>query len=235
MIGDEFLQERARLETALFSISTLARRLKSAPCVLQQINSLWLELNEPFQLSVIGGSKSGKSSLINALFGCEICRAGPQSDADKIRVFKFGAEEQDVEVTERITDCCRPHPFLRDWNIVDTPGAAGLAVEQQTIAGRLCSGTNLVLFVFSITNPWAAPPWDFLKSADRERFKNTVFVLQQCDLRDEIEVNAVTRHLEQTLRKKIVAGVPYFHGLGERSVSCENRRDSRQGRTFQAQ
>ncbi len=32
--------------------------------------------------------------------------------------------------------------------------------------------------------------------------KNIVFVLQQCDLRDDFEVNAVTRHLEQTLHEK---------------------------------
>lgn len=203
MIGDEYLQARAQLGTALFSLFTLARELKTGPDILQKLNDLGSELEEPFLFAVIGEAKSGKSSLINALFGREICPPDSRTATDKIRVFKYGPEDKDEEVTDRITDCHRPNPILSDFNIVDTPGTDGLAPEHQTIVKQLWPVADLVIFVFSVTNPWAAPAWLLLKQIPGEQFKNTLFVLQQCDLRDEVEVDAVARHLEQNIHEKL--------------------------------
>lgn len=203
MIGDEYLQARAELGTVLFSVSTLAHVLRAGPEVIQTLGDLGTELEEPFLFAVLGDAQSGKSTLINALFDCEICRPQPPPATDKIRVFKYGSEEKDEEVSDRITNCIRQNPILGDFNIVDTQGVGGSAAGDQTVVDRLWPVADLVIFVFSVTNPWTPAAWQFLRRVAAERFKNTVFVLQQCDLRNEIEVSAVAAHLEQTVHEKL--------------------------------
>jgi hypothetical protein len=61
-----------------------------------------------------------------------------------------------------------------------------------------------------VTNPWAASAWDFLKFVNKKWLKNVVFVLQQCDLRNDIEVDAIVQHLEETVRERLGENHPVF-------------------------
>src|SRR2546430_271694 len=105
MIGDEYFQIRAQLGTAVFSLSTLAHDLNAEPDILQTLQGLGVSLREPFLFVVIGEVKAGKSSVLNALFGREFCRVDVLPATDKIYVFKYGDEERDVNVNEKLTEC----------------------------------------------------------------------------------------------------------------------------------
>src|SRR5438067_4236832 len=129
MIGEDYFELRARLGTSLFSLSTLAHDLRASPETLQTLQGLGNSLREPFLFVVVGEVKAGKSSVLNALFGREFCRVDVLPATDKIYVFKYGNEERDVHVNEKLTECYRPNIFLRDFNIVDTPGTNTIVSE----------------------------------------------------------------------------------------------------------
>ena len=210
MIADAYLQSRGELSTALATIITLAQDLRAPAEAQETLNSLQTSLREPFLFVVVGEVKAGKSSLLNATFGRDFCRVDVLPATDKVYVFKYGEEERTVHLSDRLAECYRNAPFLRDFNIVDTPGTNTIVAEHQTITEQFLPLADLVLFVFSATNPWAASAWDFLKLISRKWLKRVVFVLQQADLRDPEEIAAIVKHLEQTMMERIGHTCPIF-------------------------
>jgi small GTP-binding protein len=210
MIGEDYLQARAQLGTALYALTSLAHDLQAAPETIETLRGLNASLREPFLFVVMGEVKSGKSTVLNALFGREFCRADVLPATDRIYLFKYAGEPKDVPINEHLTECYRPNIFLRDFNIVDTPGTNTIVAEHQKIAEEFVPMADLVLFVFSITNPWGASAWDFLDLIHNRWKKNVLFILQQSDLRNAEEIESVKKHLEQTAREKLGSSPPIF-------------------------
>jgi GTPase SAR1 family protein len=208
MIAEDYFHLRAQLGTALFALSRVADDLNAEPEAMETLRTLGASLREPFSFIAIGEAKSGKSSLLNALFGREFCGAKGQP-ADKICAFKYGGEARDANVSERFAELSRPFAFLRDFNVIDTPDAGSIAGEQR-LGAELVPGADLVFVVFSITNPWPASTWELLKSLDKKWLAKFVFVVQQADSRSEVEAQAVIKHVEQNLRDKFEAKFPVF-------------------------
>ena len=119
-------------------------------------------LREPFLFVVAGEVKAGKSSLLNAIFGREFCKVDVLHATDKVYIFKYADEERTIHVSDRLAECYRPAAFLRDFNIVDTPGTNTIVAEHQTITESFIPRADLVLFVFSVTNPWTQSAWELL-------------------------------------------------------------------------
>ena len=210
MIADAYLQTRAELGAALGALATLAQDLRAPAETLATLQSLQQSLREPFLFVVVGEVKAGKSSLLNALFGRDFCKVDVLPATDKVYIFKFGDEDRTVHISDRLAECYRPAAFLRDFNIVDTPGTNTIVAEHQTITEQFLPLADLVLFVFSSVNPWAASAWDFLRLINKKWLKRVVFVLQQADLRSPEEISAVTKHLEQTMLEKLGHASPIF-------------------------
>ena len=210
MIGEDYLQTRAQLGAALYALSSLAHDLQATPETVETLQGLNASLREPFLFVVMGEVKAGKSTVLNALFGREFCRADVLPATDRIYLFKYATEAKDVPVNEHLTECYRPNIFLRDFNIVDTPGTNTIVAEHQRIAEEFVPMADLVLFVFSITNPWGASAWTFLDLIHKRWKKNILFILQQADLRSPEEVEAVRNHLDQTAREKLGSSPPIF-------------------------
>ena len=210
MIGDEYFQLRAQLGTALFSLQSLAGELRASTDTLLTLQQLQQSLREPFLFVVVGEVKAGKSSLINALFGRELCKVDVLPATDRIYVFKYAEEERNVAVNGQLTECYRPAIFLRDFNIVDTPGTNTIVAEHQTITEQFLPLSDLVLFVFSATNPWAASAWEFLKLINKRWLKRVAFIVQQADLRESAEIATIVKHLEQTMLERLGQACPVF-------------------------
>jgi GTPase SAR1 family protein len=210
MIGEDYLQARAQLGTALYALSSLAHDLQATPETIDTLQGLNNSLREPFLFVVMGEVKAGKSSVLNGLFGREFCRADVLPATDKIYLFKYASEARDVPINEHLTESYRPNNFLRDFNIVDTPGTNTIVPDHQRIAEEFVPMADLVLFVFSITNPWGASAWDFLDLIHNRWKKSLIFILQQADLRSPEEIETVKKHLEQTAREKLGSSPPIF-------------------------
>ena len=69
---------------------------------------------------------------------------------------------------------------------------------------------DLIIFVFSVVNPWGASAWQFLELLQKRWLKNVIFVLQQMDLRDERRCEAVIQHLRQTAMTRFGQAFPIF-------------------------
>jgi GTPase SAR1 family protein len=168
------------------------------------------DIREPLLFVVVGEVKAGKSSLLNALFGQEFCKVDVLPATDRIYIFKHGPREQTVDVSAQVTERYQPIAFLEDFNIVDTPGTNTMVAEHQTITENFIPRADLVLFVFSVVNPWGASAWELLRFVNQKWLKKVVFVLQQADLRDPGEVEVIQRHLRETAQQKLGCAPPIF-------------------------
>jgi GTPase SAR1 family protein len=222
MVGQRYLELRSQLGATLGSLVALAQQIGAPPETLRNVRNLNANLHEPFLFVVVGEVKAGKSSLLNALFGQNFCKVDVLPATDKIYVFKHGDTEKDVAVSENLTERYRNIEFLRDFNIVDTPGTNTIVAHHQEITVNFVPMADLIVFVFSVTNPWAASAWDFLKLIGGQWKKNIVFVVQQADLREPHEVDVVVRHLEQTTLNILGSTCPIFPVSARKALSAKS-------------
>jgi small GTP-binding protein len=210
MIADNYLQLRTELETALAGLLKLNSDMRRDPATLDILHGLLTDIREPLLFVVVGEVKAGKSSLLNALFGHEFARVDVRPATDRVYIFRYGVEEKSVEVSPQLTERYLPIPFLKDFNVVDTPGTNTMVAEHQTITESFIPRADLVLFVFSVVNPWSQSAWDLLNFVQKKWLKNVVFVLQQADLRDATEIDIIHRHLQDTAMQKLAFTPPIF-------------------------
>ncbi|PYJ87104.1 MAG: hypothetical protein DME70_07040 [Verrucomicrobia bacterium] len=210
MIADNYLQLRTELESVLGRLLRLATEMGRDPATLDTLHALITDVREPLLFVVVGEVKAGKSSLLNALFGQEFAKVDVLPATDRVYIFRHGAEEKSVEVSRQLTERYLPIKFLEDFNVVDTPGTNTMVAAHQTITEGFVPRADVVLFVFSVTNPWSQSGWQLLDLVQKKWLKNVVFVLQQSDLRDSSEIEVIHRHLQDTAMQKLGFAPPIF-------------------------
>ena len=210
MVADLYLQFRTRTEAALASLLKLAADLHRESSTLDTLQNMLKDIREPLLFVVVGEVKAGKSSLLNALFGQEFCKVDVLPATDRIYIFKHGPREESIDVSSQVTERYQPIAFLENFNIVDTPGTNTMVSEHQTITENFIPRADLILFVFSVVNPWGASAWELLRFVNQKWLKNVVFVLQQADLRTSGEVEAIEQHLRETAQQKLGFVPPIF-------------------------
>ncbi len=210
MLADDYLQLRSELETALAGVLKLSSELRRDPAAIETLQGLLTDLREPLLFVVVGEVKAGKSSLLNALFGQEFARVDVLPATDRVCIFRYGETPKTVEVSPQLLERYEPIEFLRNFNVVDTPGTNTMVEKHQEITEGFIPRADLVLFVFSVTNPWTQSAWALLDLVQKKWLKNVVFVLQQADLRDPAEVEIIQRHLEDTALQRLGFKPPIF-------------------------
>src|SRR6266404_2254191 len=203
MIADQYLQLRSELETALGELLKLGLEMRRPSTALDTLHALLTDIREPLLFVAMGEVKSGKSSLLNALFGQEFAKVDVLPATDRVYIFRYDAAEKSVEVSPQVTERYLPIPFLRDFNVVDTPGTNTMVPGHQMITENFVPRADLVLFVFSVANPWTQSAWNLLNFVQKKWLKNIVFVLQQADLREAPEIELIHRHLQDTAMQKL--------------------------------
>src|ERR1700750_1340607 len=118
MVADRYLQLRSEVEAVLGELLKFSAELRRPGPVLDSLHGLLTNIREPLLFVVVGEVKAGKSSLINALFGQEIARADVLPATDRVCIFRYGAEEKQVELSPRLIELHLPNEFLRNFNIV---------------------------------------------------------------------------------------------------------------------
>lgn len=210
MIADNYLQLRTELETALASLLRLSSDMRLESGTLDTLHGLLKDIREPLLFVAVGEVKAGKSSLLNALFGQEFAKVDVLPATDRVYIFRYDTEEKSVETSPQLTERYLPISFLRDFSVVDTPGTNTMVPEHQTITESFIPRADLVLFVFSVINPWSQSAWNLLHFVQRKWLKKVVFVLQQADLREASEIEIIHRHLRDTAMQKLGAAPPIF-------------------------
>jgi GTPase SAR1 family protein len=210
MIADQYLQLRSELETVLADLLKLGAEMRRPTSELDTLHALLSDVREALLFVVMGEVKAGKSSLLNALFGQHFAKVDVLPATDRVYIFRYGEQEKSVETSPQLTERYLPIPFLRDFNVVDTPGTNTMVAEHQMITENFVPRADLVLFVFSVVNPWTQSAWDFLGLLQNKWLKNVVFVLQQIDLREPSEIDIIRRHLQDTAMRRLGFVPPIF-------------------------
>jgi GTPase SAR1 family protein len=221
MVVEAYLEARARLAGVVGNLVSLAKETDESPETVETLQTLSRSLADPLLFVVVGEVKAGKSSLLNAVFGQEFCKVDVLPATDKIYVFKYGETEHDVAVSEDLTERYRPIPFLKNFNIVDTPGTNTIVASHHEITTSYVPLADLIVFVFSVVNPWAASAWEFLRLLGNRWKKNIVFVLQQADLRSPEEVEVIIKHLDQTVLQILGSSRPIFAVAAKKALQAK--------------
>jgi tRNA U34 5-carboxymethylaminomethyl modifying GTPase MnmE/TrmE len=221
MVVEAYLEARARLAGVVGNLVSLARETDESPETVETLQTLSRSLADPLLFVVVGEVKAGKSSLLNAVFGQEFCKVDVLPATDKIYVFKYGDAEHDVPVSDDLTERYRPIPFLKNFNIVDTPGTNTIVASHHEITTSYVPLADLIVFVFSVANPWAASAWEFLRLLGNRWKKNIVFVLQQADLRSPEEVEVIIKHLDQTVLQILGSSRPIFAVAAKKALRAK--------------
>jgi small GTP-binding protein len=210
MIADRYLQLKGGLESTLAGLIKLGSEMQRPSEEMDTLQALLRDISEPLLFVVVGEVKSGKSSLLNALFGNEFAKVDVLPATDRVYIFRYGPQEKSAEVSPKLTERHLPIPFLRDFNVVDTPGTNTMVKEHQMVAEDFMPRADVVLFVFSVANPWTQSNWEFLDFLQKTWLKNVIFVLQQIDLREPTEIDVIHRHLQDTAMRRLGFVPPIF-------------------------
>ncbi|MEV4401518.1 dynamin family protein [Actinoplanes sp. NPDC049598] len=159
-----------------------------------------IRLTRP-QVVVVGETKRGKSSLINALLGVPglspvdaavatatylqfvpgefqalawLPGAADPIAVDDLREWATGAQRA------RRIEVAYPAPLLRYVSLLDTPGVGGLDPAHATVALAAVERATALMFVADASAPLSRPELDFLVKAS-ERVDAVVFALTKVD------------------------------------------------------
>ena len=154
------------------------------------------QLDEFFMLVVVGEFNSGKSAFINALVGRQVVKEGVTPTTAQIHVLKYGdtiAQSTDAQILgdqilgeqifgkQRIAVTTAPAEFLREVQIVDTPGTNAIIREHEQITTTFVPRADLVLFVTSADRPFTETERAFLETI-RDWGKKIVIIVNKVDI-----------------------------------------------------
>lgn len=169
----------------------------------ETVSSLRNRIHEPFMFVIVGEVKAGKSSFINALLdtGREITKVAPQPMTDTIQQIVYGPVEDMIMINPFLKRITLPVDILKEIAIVDTPGTNTIIEKHQDITESFIPGSDLIVFVFESKNPYRQSAWDFLDFIHGDWKKKIIFVLQQKDIIDpmdlQVNMNGVREHAEK--------------------------------------
>ncbi len=148
---------------------------------LARLRDTLAQLDELFLLVVVGEFNSGKSALINALLGESYLAEGVTPTTSQIHVLKYG-ERGPAELSEDdIWVIHYPAEFLREINMVDTPGTNAVLRQHEAIARDFVPRSDLVVFVTSADRPFTESERAFLEHI-RDWGKKVVVVINKIDI-----------------------------------------------------
>lgn len=210
MFGERYFATRQRLTDVVVGVRNLGEACEADVAALAAEGEFLKGLRSPHLFVVTGEVNAGKSTLLNGLFGRELCKANVLPETEKVQWYRWGKKDKNVDVTDTLQERYRPIDFLQDFNIVDTPGTNSVVKGHQAITERFLPVADILLFVFPVNNPWGAATWDFVSKLSKDHLGNVAFVLQQKDLREQKDIDLIIEHLRTLAVQKIGASPQVF-------------------------
>jgi small GTP-binding protein len=182
----------ARLQLALAGWDVTQEDQKTLQRSLQQLDELFL-------LVVVGEFNSGKSALINALLGERFLPEGVTPTTAQIYILRHGDAVERQVAEASVISVSHPADFLREINIVDTPGTNAIVRRHEQLTQEFVPRSDLVLFVTSADRPFTESERAFMERI-REWGKKVIVLLNKIDLLEEAEVSQVVRYIRENAR-----------------------------------
>jgi GTPase SAR1 family protein len=159
---------------------------------------------------IVGEVKAGKSSLINALMGEEVCEVAPGPCTAGIRELVYGGERNIVNLGPFRERIFLPKEVLREVTMVDTPGTNSIIQNHEAITENYIPQSDLVVFTFSAPNPHTKSAWELLTVIKKDWYRKMVFILQQSDRASQRELTVNRDHVIQYARDRQVDNPTVF-------------------------
>ncbi|WP_193214493.1 dynamin family protein [Luteolibacter marinus] len=205
MPGERYFAVRDRLSELLGWIGDLADEVG----LEEEADHPAPTLSQPILIAAIGEVNAGKSSLLNALAGAEICPAGSLPMTSEVRLYRHGADS-DQERQALLYECRRPHDYLRNFDLLDTPGTNSKTNGHAEVAEPFVEHADLVLVVFTAENPWTAATWDAVSRLSPEALARTALVVQRIDLKQPQDIPIILGHMRDLSLKRVGQVLPIF-------------------------
>jgi small GTP-binding protein len=154
------------------------------------------QLDELFLLVIVGEFNSGKSAFINALLGERFLPEGVTPTTAQIYILRFGDSSEQEVTEEGVMAVTYPAEFLREINIVDTPGTNAIIRRHEQLTREFVPRSDLVIFITSADRPFTESERSFLERI-REWGKKVIILLNKVDLLEEAEVEQVVDFIRQ--------------------------------------
>ncbi|CAF1565688.1 unnamed protein product [Rotaria magnacalcarata] len=169
-----------RIKDLLIHVQTDFTLLSTADKKL--LNEAQTNIDSIFLLVVVGEFNAGKSQFINTLLGEkeEICPTGVLPTTDVIQILKYGTKRKDIVESEHIKSIYLPNEWLRQTNIVDTPGTNAVLQTHQQITEHFIPRSDYILFVTSVDRPFSESERLFLVRIHQWR-KKVLIILNKID------------------------------------------------------
>lgn len=220
--GERYFATRERISQVVKGISELAADTSTNLGDSLERSALEEDLETPFLFVVCGEVNAGKSSLINGLFGRDLCAVNILPETDRVTWYRHGVSAKDVNTTPSLQERFRPIEFLRDFNLVETPGTNSIVRGHQEITEHFLPVADLILFVFPVTNPWGAATWNLISKLPEDSLAKVAFIIQQADQREPSDIKIIVQHMTDLSMKRIGIVPPIFPVSGKKAL--EGRR-----------
>ncbi len=183
-------------KTALEQLQIALAGFEGSPEDQKTLQKSLQQLDDLFLLVIVGEFNSGKSAFINALLGERFLPEGVTPTTAQIQILQHG-EAKDREVPEAgVVTVSYPADFLREINIVDTPGTNAIIRRHEQLTQEFVPRSDLVIFVTSADRPFTESERAFMARI-REWGKKVVILLNKTDLLEEDEVLQVVEFIRQ--------------------------------------
>ncbi|MGL4650252.1 MAG: dynamin family protein, partial [Caldilineaceae bacterium] len=139
------------------------------------------QLDELFLLVIVGEFNAGKTAFLNALLGRKLLPEGVTPTTAHIHLLRYGEQMTHETVGEDYIVVHLPVEWLREINLVDTPGTNAVVQRHQQITERFIPQSDLVLFVTSADRPFSESERAFLERI-RQWGKKVVIVVNKIDI-----------------------------------------------------
>ena len=205
MPGERYFAVRDRLSELLDWIGDLAGEV----ALEEEPEHPVPALSRPILIAAIGEVNAGKSSLLNALAGAELCPSGPVPVTGEVRLYRHG-ETSAREVGEMLVECRRGTGYLKNFELLDTPGTNAKLNGHAAVAEPFLEHADLVLVVFTAENPWTAATWDAVSRLSPDALSRTALVVQRIDLKQPQDIPIILGHMRDLSMKRLGQTLPIF-------------------------
>ena len=218
-------QERAVLESLQIALT----RLDAGDDDLALLKNSLEQLEEMFLLVVVGEFNAGKSALINALMGDRYLTEGVIPTTSQLFLVRYGETVSRTVSHDDIAVVHLPVEWLREVNLVDTPGTNAVIRSHEQITEHFVPRSDLVLFVTSADRPFSESERAFLERIRRWGKKIVIVVNKMDMLQNEEERGQVLAYVGENARQ-LVGSDPRIFPVSAR-LALEAKQQERTSRT----
>jgi hypothetical protein len=221
MFGERYFSSRDRLAGVMRGIVSLGEETHTDLSEHLPFDELREGLGKPFLFVVCGEVNSGRSSLLNGLFGRDICKISPVPETHRVTWHRHGPFAKTSEINAVFEERRRPIDVLRNFHLIDTPGTNSIVKGHEQFTRPFIDEADLILIVFPISNPWGSATWDFISRLPEAVFPRVVFILQQVDQRDPVDTPVILGHIRDLSMKRLGRVPPIFPVSAKQAIEAK--------------